>query len=143
MSSFIKKIICRLCNGSKKSITTGMMWGTCVECSGDGYIYDVLTDEEIKQFEEKERLKTEQEKRLKKEKMVNDIALKLTYKNVSISIEEAKKIAEEELRKQEELEIKNDLDKENTEKSRKPRKKKEEVLDQPKEKTAEDLIDSL
>lgn len=143
MSSFIKKIICRLCNGSKKSITTGMMWGTCVECSGDGYIYDVLTDEEMKQIEEKEKLKAEQEKRLKKEKMVNDIALKLTYKNASISIEEAKKLAQEELDRQEELEIKDVSIKENTEKSRKPRKKKEEVLDQPKEETAEDLIDSL
>lgn len=143
MSSFIKKIICRLCNGSKKSITTGMMWGVCVECSGDGYIYDVLTDEEMKQIEEKEKLKAEQEKRLKKEKMVNDIALKLTYKNSSISIEEAKKLAEKELDRQEELEVKDVSIKENTEKSRKPRKKKEEVLDQTKEETVQDLIDNL
>lgn len=143
MEKYVKKIKCKLCNGSKKSVRLGELIGDCIECDGLGVVFDIQTEEEIRAIEEQEKVKLAQEKRTKKEKIINDLAARLMSKNESISYEEAKKIAENEISK--DLEF-NDLIVENasnTEKSRKPRKKKEEVLSQPKEETVEDLIDSL
>lgn len=143
MEKYVKKIKCKLCNGSKKSVRLGELIGDCIECDGLGVVFDIQTEEEIRAIEEQEKVKLAQEKRAKKEKIINDLAARLMSKNESISYEEAKKIAENEISK--DLEF-NDLIVENAsnnEKSRKPRKKKEEVLSQPKEETVEDLIDSL
>jgi len=143
MENFVKKIKCKLCNGSKVSMRLGGISGDCVECEGLGIVFDIQTEEEILQIENEKKLKLAQEKRAKKEKMINDIACRLSAKNPNISYDEAKRIAKEELEKQENEESEEKLIKENTEKSRKPRKKKEEIVTETKEETSEDLIDSL
>lgn len=125
MTNYVKKITCKLCNGSKKCNRLGGLIGECIECEGLGVVFDIKTDEEIKEQEEKEKIKLALEKSRKKEKLIHDIASRLTGKNTSISFEEAKKIAEEELSKDEEF--KDEIS--NVEKSRKPRKKKEEIFD--------------
>ncbi|TXG86336.1 MAG: hypothetical protein E6R13_00620 [Spirochaetes bacterium] len=134
MNTRIKKITCRLCRGSKQSLGTGMMMGKCVECMGDGYIHDFLTDDEVLEMDKQKKLEELRDKKQKRENIIISVATKLTYKDPNISFEEAKKIASEELDRQdlqEEQETQEDKKEvvSNVEKSRKPRKKKEELSD--------------